>query len=51
MHTSFHIYQNENSKRFPIPYCDKYLHVGGYVYYDESVSLEHVNILKTYVSK
>lgn len=51
VHTSFHIYTNENSKRFPIPYCDKYLHVGGYVYYDESVSLEHVNILKNYVNQ
>jgi hypothetical protein len=46
VHTSFQIYINENSKRFPIPYCNKYYHVGGYVYHDESVSTEHVNILK-----
>jgi len=37
--------QNEQVKPFPIKYCENYLFVGGYVYADESVSIEHVKIL------
>jgi len=46
VHTSFNIYPNENSKRFPIPYDNEYKFVGEYVYEDESRSLPHINILK-----
>ena len=47
IHTSFHIYSNENTRRFPIEYCSEYKFVGEYVYEDESRSLSHVEVLKT----
>lgn len=41
------LHENVNCvKAFPIPYCNQFLFVGGYVYEDESVSNEHCNILK-----
>jgi len=46
IHSSFHKYENEIVKPFPIPYCDKYLFVGGYVYEDDTVSLRHIQFLK-----
>jgi hypothetical protein len=49
IHTTFGILNNEIiscSKPFPIPYCDNYYFVGGYVFQDDSVSTEHTNILK-----
>lgn len=47
IHSSFGKLLNENKVQpFPIPFCDNYLFVGGYVYEDESVSKEHVNILR-----
>lgn len=46
IHSSFGGFTNENWKPFPIPYCDKFLFVGGYVYEDETVSDTHINILK-----
>jgi hypothetical protein len=46
VHTSFHIYSDENSHRFPIPYDDEYRFVGEYVYADESRSQYHINELK-----
>ena len=46
VHTSFQIYPNENSKKFPIPYDNTYKFVGEYVYADESRSLYHIEELK-----
>lgn len=46
VHSSFYRYTGEYVKPFPIPYCDNYYFVGGYVYQDGSVSTEHTNILK-----
>jgi hypothetical protein len=46
VHTSFNMYPNENSKRFPIPYDSDYRFVGEYVYADESRSQYHINELK-----
>lgn len=46
IHSSFYKYSGEYVKSFPIPYCDNYYFVGGYVYHDDSVSTEHSNILK-----
>ena len=50
IHSSFGTVTNEsNVKCFPIPYDEQFNHVGGYVYEDESVSIEHVNILRSCV--
>ena len=49
IHSSFGIFKNEINtlaKKFPIEYCNEYKHVGGYVYEDESLSIEHTNIIK-----
>ena len=47
IHSSFGGVLNEqNVKKFPIPYDEQYNFVGGYVYEDESVSMQHTNILK-----
>jgi len=46
VHSSFYKYENECVKPFPIPYCEKFYFVGGYVYYDGSISAQHTNILK-----
>lgn len=51
VHSSFNIFKNEYYKPFPISYCDKFLHVGGYVYQDDSLSIEHTNILKKSLEK
>lgn len=45
IHSSFGKLFNEMVHPFPIKYCDNYFFVGGYVYWDESVSIEHKNIL------
>jgi len=49
VHSSFYKYKNECVKPFPIPYCNNFYFVGGYVYHDESVSTNHTNILKKYI--
>ena len=46
VHTSFSIYSNEISKRFPISYDNSYKFVGEYVYADESRSSYHIEELK-----
>jgi len=47
IHSSFgKLFNDENVNKFPIEYCKDYLFVGGYVYYDDTVSNEHINILK-----
>ena len=46
VHTSFKIYPNENSKNFPIPYCNDFRFVGEYVYADEGRSQYHIAELK-----
>jgi hypothetical protein len=46
IHSSFGKLFNEKLvKPFPIDYCRNYYFVGGYVYADESVSIEHVKLL------
>ena len=52
IHSSFGIFKNEINtlaKKFPIEYCSEYKHVGGYVYEDESLSIEHTNIIKKHL--
>lgn len=44
-HSSFNLYEIDCIK-FPIDYCSKYKFVGEYVYYDESRSQHHNDILK-----
>jgi len=46
IHTSFNIYSDEISVRFPIPYDNEYHFVGEYVYADESRSEWHTDELK-----
>lgn len=46
IHTSFQMYPDENSKRFPIPYDNDCHFVGEYVYADESRSEYHTNELQ-----
>jgi protein O-GlcNAc transferase len=46
VHTSFQLYSDENSRRFPIPYDNEYSFVGEYVYADESRSQYHIDELK-----
>jgi hypothetical protein len=45
IHATFNKYE-DTCKNFPINYDDEYMFVGEYVYYDESRSIEHINILK-----
>jgi len=45
IHASFHNYET-HSKSFPIDYDEEYNFVGGYVYQDESRSIEHIHALK-----
>lgn len=48
IHSSFgKLNDEQNVKKFPIPYDNQYNFVGGYVYADDSVSLQHTNILKS----
>ena len=51
IHSIFGYFPDEEIKPFPIPYCDNYYFVGGYVYHDGSVSTMHTNILKDYCKK
>ena len=46
VHTSFQVYPEETSKRFPIPYDKDYRFVGEYVYHDETRSQHHIDELK-----
>jgi hypothetical protein len=49
IHSSFGKLLNEPGeqvRKFPIDYCEKFYFVGGYVYADESVSTDHINILR-----
>lgn len=47
IHSSFGNFSYEKCvKPFPIKYCKNYYFVGGYVYADDSVSNEHIDILK-----
>ena len=46
VHTSFQVYPEETSKRFPIPYDKDYRFVGEYVYHDETRSQYHIDELK-----
>ena len=48
IHATFNKREN-NSKPFPINYCSELKFVGEYVYYNESRSNEHINILQTYL--
>ena len=45
IHASFHKMEH-NAKNFPINYCRELRFVGEYVYYDESRSKEHIEILR-----
>ena len=45
IHASFNKYEN-HCKLFPIPYCYEYKFIGEYVYYDDTRSIRHINILK-----
>ncbi len=49
VHTSFQMYTDEESYRFPIQYDSDFHFVGEYVYYDESRSEYHTNELKRYI--
>lgn len=48
IHATFHKHES-HSKNFPINYNDELNFVGEYVYFDESRSKEHINILKEYI--
>ena len=48
IHASFNKYE-PHSIDFPIKYCNECRFVGEYVYFDESRSYEHVNILKRWL--
>jgi len=45
IHSTFYKIES-HAKNFPINYCDNLKFVGEYVYYDESRSIEHINILR-----
>ena len=47
-HCSFHKIESQ-CREFPIKYDDEFHFVGEYVYHDESRSIEHINILKSYL--
>lgn len=49
IHTSFQMYPDEISSRFPIPYDNELRFVGEYVYADESRSEYHINELRRYL--
>jgi len=52
IHSPYKLFPNENIKNFPIPYDEKYLFVGCYVYEDESLYQEHHDLLiKKYKKK
>jgi hypothetical protein len=46
IHATFHKYENELCKDFPIGYDDSYRFIGEYIYADESRSLQHIEALK-----
>jgi hypothetical protein len=46
IHTSFHKYEGNICRNFPIPYCSEFKFVGEYVYADESRSQSHIDALK-----
>jgi protein O-GlcNAc transferase len=47
IHSSFGKFVNENNvKKFPIEYCEKYYYVGGYIYADETDNKRVTDILK-----
>jgi len=46
IHASFHKYENNDCKDFPIPFCDEYKFVGEYVYHNDSRSKFHIDELK-----
>ena len=46
IHATFHKYENELCKDFPIGYDDSYRFIGEYIYADESRSLQHIQALK-----
>jgi hypothetical protein len=50
IHASFHKYEND-SRNFPTNYDEEMRFVGEYVYYDETRSQAHVNILKYYLNR
>jgi hypothetical protein len=50
IHSTFHKYENELCKNFPIAYDDTYKFVGEYIYADETRSLNHIEILKNNIS-
>jgi hypothetical protein len=50
IHASFHKYECD-AKDFPINYDEELKFVGEYVYYDDSRSQEHINILKYYLNR
>lgn len=50
IHSTFGGVLNEqNIKKFPINYCKDYQFVGGYVFEDERVSKQHIDMLKRHV--
>jgi len=52
IHVSFKdlILKGETVCPFPIPYCSQYLFVGGYVYHDDTLSIPHIEILKSRIT-
>ena len=46
IHASFHKYEGNKCKNFPIPYDNEFKFVGEYVYADESRSQSHIDALK-----
>ena len=48
VHASFHKME-PHAKNFPINYCNNLRFVGEYIYYDESRSEQHVDILKAHI--
>jgi hypothetical protein len=46
IHASFHKYEGNKCKNFPIPYDNEFNFVGEYVYADESRSQSHIDALK-----
>lgn len=48
IHASFHKWE-PHAQPFPIPFCPAFKFVGEYVYWDESRSPEHVNMIRDHV--
>lgn len=46
IHASFHKYEDNICRSFPISYCSEFKFVGEYVYADESRSESHIDALK-----